>query len=268
MLDDFFIRAILASVGIAIMAGPVGCFVVWQRLSYFGDTMAHSALLGVALAFLLHINITLSVFITSMILAVGLLILQNYEKISNDSILGILAHSTLACGLLLVGFMSWIRVDLMDYLFGDILATSKTDVITIWFGCFLLIALMIKIWPILLAYTVNEELALAEVRNAKYIKFIFMILFAILIAIAMKMIGVLLITALLIIPPSTAQKFSGSPEWMAVFSSIIGIIAAIAGLECSYYYDTRSGASIVVFLFFIFLISRIIILFKNFLVNK
>lgn len=194
MLDDFFIRAILASIGIAIMAGPMGCFVVWQRLSYFGDTMSHSALLGVALAFLLNINITLSVFITSMLLAIGLLILQNYEKISNDSILGILAHSTLAFGLLIVGFMSWVRVDLMDYLFGDILATSKNDVLIIWGGCIFLIILMIKIWHTLLAYTLNEELAIAEIPYAKYIKFIFMLLFAALIAIAMKLIGILLIT--------------------------------------------------------------------------
>lgn len=264
MLDDFFIRAILASIGIAIMAGPMGCFVVWQRLSYFGDTMSHSALLGVALAFLLNINITLSVFITSMLLAIGLLILQNYEKISNDSILGILAHSTLAFGLLIVGFMSWVRVDLMDYLFGDILATSKNDVLIIWGGCIFLIILMIKIWHTLLAYTLNEELAIAEIPYAKYIKFIFMLLFAALIAIAMKLIGILLITALLIIPAATAQKFSTSPEFMAITSSIIGIIASISGLECSYYYDTRSGATIVVFLFFIFLSSRVIILTKKF----
>lgn len=268
MLDDFFIRAILASIGISVLAGPVGCFVVWQRLSYFGDTMAHSALLGVALSFLFNIDLTVSVFITAILLAVALIILQNYEKISNDSMLGILAHSTLALGLLIVGFMTWVRVDLMSYLFGDILASSKKDVFIIWGGCIIILSIMIKIWRPLLAFTLNEELAIAEIPMAKYIKFIFMMLLALLIAIAMKLIGVLLITALLIIPAATAQRFSPSPEFMAITSSLIGTIASISGLECSYYYDTRCGATIVAFLFCIFIISRIYIFIKVRLLNK
>lgn len=268
MLDDFFIRAILAAIGISIMAGPVGCFVVWQRLSYFGDTMAHSALLGVALSFLFNIDLTLSVFLTAMFLAIALIILQNYEKISNDSMLGILAHSTLAFGLLIVGCMSWVRVDLMSYLFGDILASSKKDIFIIWGGGIIILLIMTKIWRPLLAFTLNEELAIAEITGAKYIKFIFMILLALLIAIAMKLIGILLITALLIIPAATAQRFSPSPEFMAIASALIGMIASISGLECSYYYDTRSGATIVAFLFFIFIASRIAIFIKSRLLKK
>lgn len=263
MLDDFFIRAILAAIGISLMAGPVGCFVVWQRLSYFGDTMAHSALLGVAVAFLCNINISLSVFLTSMSLAIILIILQNYEKIANDSLLGILAHSTLAFGLLIVGFMSWVRIDLMSYLFGDILASSKTDILIIWLGCIIILAIMLKIWRPLLTVTLNEELALAEIPLTKYIKYIFMFLLAFLIAIAMKLIGILLITSLLIIPAATAQRFAPSPEIMAIASSAIGTIASVCGLELSYYYDTRSGATIVACLFFIFILSRVIIAIKN-----
>lgn len=263
IFDDFFIRAILAAIGIAIMAGPVGCFVIWQRLSYFGDTMAHSALLGVSIAFLFNINISLSVFITAMIIAAMLLLLQRHEKISNDSILGILAHSTLAIGMLIVGFMSWVRIDLMSYLFGDILAASKTDLLLIWLGCAFIVLVMIKIWRQLLNFTINSDIAICEQKNAKYIKYIFMLLLALMIAIAMKLVGILLITAMLIIPAATAQRFASSPARMAIISSTIGVTASITGLISSYYYDTRSGASIVVALFTIFLVSRVVLLGKK-----
>ncbi|MDN5249195.1 MAG: metal ABC transporter permease [Alphaproteobacteria bacterium] len=257
MLDDFFIRALAAAIGISIMSGPLGCFVIWQRLSYFGDTMAHSALLGVAFSFLFNINMTVTVFATALLIACSLIVLQANERISSDSILGILAHSTLAFGLLLVGFMPWVQVDLMSYLFGDILAASKKDLLFIWIGCGCICAALLIIRRPLLAMTLNEDIAFAELPKSRYLKFIFMILLALLIAVAMKLVGVLLITSLLIIPAATAQRFASSPEVMAVIAALIGTTASILGLFSSYYYDTRSGASIVAMLFVIFLISRI-----------
>lgn len=263
MLEDFFIRALLAAIGISIMAGPLGCFVIWQRLSYFGDTMAHSALLGVAFAFLFNINITLAVFVTALLVACSLIVLQTNEKISSDSILGILAHSTLAFGLLLVGIMPDIQVDLMSYLFGDILAASHQDLILIWTGCCVIGLALSFMWRSLLAVTLNQDIAFAELPNSRYLRLIFMILLALLIAIAMKLVGVLLITALLIIPAATAQRFTSSPEAMAASAATIGIAASIFGLFSSYYYDTRSGASIVAMLFIIFILSRAFYLLKT-----
>ena len=124
MFDDFFTRALIAGVGIAIIAGPLGCLVIWRRLSYFGDTLSHSALLGVTLAYAFSINITLSVFIISSVVAILLINLQKRTKLAGDSLLGLLAHSTLAIGLVLIGFLSSIRFDLMGLLFGDILAVT------------------------------------------------------------------------------------------------------------------------------------------------
>ncbi|MBT5575439.1 MAG: hypothetical protein HOJ97_08675, partial [Alphaproteobacteria bacterium] len=131
MFDDFFIRALLGGIGTAIIAGPLGCFIVWRRLAYFGDTLSHSALLGVALALLFEINITLAVFITSLVVAFSLFLLQKRRNLSSDTLLGMLAHSSIALGLVVLAFMSWVRVDLLGFLFGDILSITKTDVFLI-----------------------------------------------------------------------------------------------------------------------------------------
>ena len=142
MFDDFFIRALIAGIGIALVTGPLGCFIIWRRLAFFGDTLAHSALLGVTLAFTFEISIALSVFIISSIIALILLKLQKNTKLPGDALLGLLAHSSLAVGLVVIGFLSFIRFDIMGFLFGDILAVSTSDLITIWVGGALILFLL------------------------------------------------------------------------------------------------------------------------------
>jgi len=258
MLDDFFLRAIFAAVGIALMTGPLGCFVVWQRLAYFGDTMSHSALLGVAFGLLFSVNTTLTVFVLALIIAIALYLFQSREKLSSDSILGILSHSTLAIGLVLVGFMTWIRFDLMGYLFGDILAASQFDLFVIWGGCVVVLALLALIWRPLLVMTISDDLAKAENMRPELTRFAFMMILALVIAVAMKLVGILLITALLIIPSATARRFSVAPEIMALLAAIIGVVGSIIGLLGSFHFDTSSGPSIVVTLFVIFLLTRLV----------
>ena len=159
MFDDFFIRALIAGVGIALVTGPLGCFIIWRRLAFFGDTLAHSALLGVTLAFTFDVSIALSVFIISSIIAIILLKLQKNTKLPGDALLGLLAHSSLAVGLVVIGFLSFIRFDIMGFLFGDILAVSNVDLITIWIGGALILLILKKIWKPLFASTVNYDLA-------------------------------------------------------------------------------------------------------------
>ena len=255
MLDDFFIRAMLAGIGLAFITGPVGCFIVWRRMAYFGDTMAHSALLGVGLAILFDLNIMVSVFIIAFAIAMLLVLLQRRHTLSADSLLGILSHATLAFGLVLVAFMSWIRFDLMSLLFGDILAVSVTDLIAIYAGGALILAALMKLWRPLLAATISEDIAQAEGLQPELHRTLFMILLALLIAIAMKIVGILLITALLIIPAATARRFALSPEQMAVYAAFIGACSVIAGLFGSLNYDTPSGPSIVVASVVFFVIS-------------
>lgn len=246
MLDDFFVRALLGGIGVAIVAGPIGCFILWRRLAYFGDTLSHSALLGVAMALLLELNITLSVFIICLIVSLLLLLLQKRASLSSDALLGLLAHATLAIGLVVLAFMTWVRVDLMGFLFGDILAVSKSDITLIWLGGLVVLAGLLSIWRRLFAATVNYDLAKAEGAKPDFTNFIFMALVAAVIAVSMKLVGVLLITALLIIPAATARRFSTSPEHMAIMAAAIGSLSVIVGLNGSLQWDTPAGPSIVV----------------------
>jgi len=255
MFDDFFSRAIIAGIGLALVTGPLGCFIVWRRMAYFGDTMAHSALLGVALSFLLDINLTLGVFVVAATVSVALLLLQRRNALSTDALLGILSHSTLAIGLVLVAFMTWIRVDLMGFLFGDILAVSVSDIALIYGGGLVILVVLVMMWQPLLAATVNPELAEAEGLRPEASRVVFMLLLASVIAIAMKLVGVLLITSLLIIPAATARRLSSTPEQMAVISAVLGAAAVVGGLYGSLSYDTPSGPSIVVAALALFLIS-------------
>lgn len=255
MLDDFFSRALVAGIGLALTTGPLGCLIVWRRMAYFGDTMAHSALLGVALAFLFEINLTVGVFIAAMLVSMALLALQRRGALSTDALLGILSHATLAIGLVMVAFMTWVRVDLMGFLFGDILAVSRLDIALIYGGGALVLGLVAWLWRPLLAATVNEELARAEGMAPDRSRFVFMLMMALVIAIAMKIVGILLITALMIIPAAAARRFAATPEQMAVMASIIGALAVVAGLFGSLEFDTPSGPSIVVAALALFLLS-------------
>ena len=244
MFDDFFIRALVAGLGVAIVTGPLGCFVVWRRLSYFGDTLAHSALLGVTMAYSFQFNIALSVFIISSIIALILIQLQKKTNLPGDALLGLLAHSSLAVGLVVIGFLTFIRFDIMGLLFGDILAVDKNDLIIIWFGGGLILLVLKFIWKPLFASTVNYELAEAEGLNPDRAKAIFTILLAAIIAISIKLVGVLLITGMLIIPTAMARNISDTPQKMVVFSIIGGLLSVFIGLFSSLEFNTPSGPSI------------------------
>jgi len=255
MFDDFITRAIIGGIGVALVAGPIGCFVIWRRLAYFGDTLSHSALLGVAIALLLEMNITLTVFVLSVVVSLMLVFLQRRASLSSDALLGLLAHSTLALGLVVLAFMTWVRVDLLGFLFGDILAIGKQDLAIIWAGGAAIIGIMIYIWRPLFAATVNYELAKAEGIRPEVINILFMTIIAAVIAVSMKLVGVLLITALIIIPAVTARRFAPSPEVMAILASIIGICSVLLGLNGSLEWDTPAGPSIVVAAMGLFIVS-------------
>ena len=255
MFDDFFVRALVAGVGVALVAGPLGCFVVWRRLSYFGDTLAHSALLGVSLAVFFEVNAIISVFLVAIAISMFLLFLQKGGGLASDALLGLLSHSALALGLVAIAFMSWVRIDLQALLFGDILSVSKHDLVIVWGGGLAVLGVLAVIWRQLFAATVNEELAHAEGMNPDRTNIIFMLLMAFIIAISMKIVGVLLITALLIIPAATARKLAFNPEQMAIYSALIGVIAVCGGLFGSLQWDTPSGPSIVVMALVLFILT-------------
>ena len=257
MFDDFFTRALIAGVGIAIIAGPLGCLVIWRRLSYFGDTLSHSALLGVTLAYAFSTNITLSVFIISSVVAILLINLQKRTKLAGDSLLGLLAHSTLAIGLVLIGFLSSIRFDLMGLLFGDILAVTTEDIALVWIGGIIILGILYYIWKSIFSATVNYDLAAAEGMRPEISNLIFTLLLAGVIALSIKMIGALLITGLLLIPAAIARNLSNSPKQMIIIAILAGIASVVLGLFTSLELNTSSGPSIVVVSLALFILSLI-----------
>ena len=255
MLDDFFIRALIAGIGIALVAGPLGCFVIWRRLSFFGDTLSHSALLGVTLALSFDINIALSVFFVSSAVALVLLKLQKTTNLPGDALLGLLAHSSLAVGLVVISFLSFIRFDIMGLLFGDILAVAPNDIFIIWIGGALILLVLKIIWKPLFASTVNYELAEAEGMNPARVNAIFTILMAAIIALSIKMVGLLLITGMLIIPAAMARNLSNNPVQMVVYSVIGGLLSVIVGLFASLELNSPSGPSIITAALVLFILS-------------
>lgn len=244
MLDDFMTRASLAGIGVALAAAPLGCFVVWRRMAYFGDATAHAAILGVALSLALQMSIFVGAIVVALIMALTVTALAG-RGYAMDTLLGVLAHSALAFGLVAVSFLSGIRIDLMAYLFGDILAVSRSDLLVIWGGATLVVALIAWRWSPLLTATLNEELAYASGIDPRREQLILTVALAITVAVAIKVVGVLLIAAMLIIPAAAARSLARTPEAMALIAAVIGTISAVAGLRAAYFLDTPAGPSIV-----------------------
>ena len=257
MFDDFIIRAFAAGIGLALITGPLGCFIIWRRLSYFGDTIAHSALLGVVIAYAMNFNLIIAVFAVSCFIALSLLFLQKRTNLPDDALLGLLAHSVLAIGLVLLGILSFIRIDLMGLLFGDILSVNITDVLFVWIGGSIVLMVLILIWRPLFAETVNLELAKAEGLNTDQANELFTILIASVIAISIKIVGILLITGLLIIPAAASRNLSSTPIQMAIISSVIGLVSVVLGLQTSMIWNSSTGPTILAIALGVFILTLI-----------
>ena len=260
---ELLLPSLLAGLLLTAITGPLGTFVVWRRMSYFGDTLSHAALLGIAFGFLLNINLFYAVIFITLLLAIGLLWLESQKQLPIDTLLGILAHSALSLGLVVISLMKNIRIDLMGYLFGDLLSVTYSDLFQIIICVMLIGTLLLWQWNNFLFITVSEELAFSNGINIQFTKLLLTLLLAFTIGIAMKFVGALIITSLLIIPAATAKYYSKTPESMALIAIIIGMLSIIGGLLFSFIYDTPTGPSVVLSntcLFFISLfISRYLI---------
>ncbi len=245
-MDNFLLMALATGIGVTLATGPLGCFAVWRRMAYFGDTMAHSALLGVTLGLLLDINPGLAVTFGCLMVALALVALQQNRQLATDTLLGILSHATLALGLVAIAMLVPDRVNLMGYLFGDILAANRRDLITVWLVSLAVLMLLALLWRKLIAITVHEDLARIDGIPVAAVRTTLMLMMAAVIAISMKIVGVLLITALLIIPAATARRLSNSPEQMAVLAGVTGALSVVAGLAASWYWDWPAGPAIVI----------------------
>ncbi len=255
MLDDFLVRATLAGIGVALAAAPLGCFVVWRRMAYFGDATAHAAVLGVALSLALSISIFAGVLGVALVMALLVSGLSS-RALAIDTMLGVLSHSALALGLVAVSLLEGVRLDLMSYLFGDILAVGRMDLAVIWAGALLVLGLMIWRWQALLAATLSSDLAHASGINPDRERLILTVALAVTVAVAIKVVGVLLIAAMLIIPAAGARPLARTPEGMGLMAAVIGVGAAVAGLQASAQFDTPAGPSIVCVAAVIFVLTQ------------
>ena len=254
-MTDFLLYALLAGLGVALVAGPLGCFVVWRRMAYFGDTLAHSALLGVSLGVLLDINLNITIIAIPLTMAIGLVFVEQRGFLALDTLLGILSHSALAAGLVVISLLPDVRVDLMSLLFGDLLAVTKNDLWMIYTVAAAVMALLGLLWKQLINITVDPELAAVEGTNVTLVRTALMLITALVIALAMKVVGVLLITALLIIPAATARRVSHTPEQMAIAASLIAMLTVVMGLAMSWNLDTPAGPSVVISASLLFCLS-------------
>ncbi|CUH65194.1 High-affinity zinc uptake system membrane protein ZnuB [Thalassovita autumnalis] len=256
LLDSFMARATLAGLGVMLAAAPLGCFVVWRRMAYFGDATAHAAILGVALALGFEISIFVGVLAVALAMAVTVSTLSG-RGYGMDTLLGVLSHSALAFGLVAVSFLQGVRVDLMAYLFGDILAVGRMDLAIIWGGALLVLALVAWRWSALLVSTLNPDLAHASGIDPRREQLVLTIALAVVVAVAIKVVGVILIASLLIIPPAAARPLVRTPEAMALVAAAIGVASVIGGLQGALIFDTPAGPSIVCVAALIFLLASI-----------
>lgn len=255
---ELLLPALLAGLILAVIAAPLGCFVVWRKMAYFSDTLAHSALLGVALGVLLELNLQIAVVLFCALLALSLLLLERLPNLASDTLLAILAHSSLALGIITISLLDNVQLDLLAYLFGDILATDIDEIPTLALGACALLGLLVFSWPKLLAISAHEELARVEGIRVEVYKLLLMLMLAVVIAVAMKIVGVLLISALFIIPAASARRFANSPETMALLAATIGAGAVIGGLTAAYHFDSPAGPAIVVAASCFFVISQLV----------
>lgn len=254
-MEDFLLRGLLGGMGVAVVTGPIGCFIVWRKMAYFGDSLAHAALLGMALGFSFGTDLRLGILVACVSLSLFLLLLQTRKKLSTDTLLGVLSHAALAFGVIGVSLMEMLRVDLMGYLFGDILAVGPADLLWIYGGGAAGLCALVLIWRGLLAVTVSEELARAEGVPVFAVKLAFMLLIALVVAVGMKLIGILLITSMLIIPAAAARPFSRTPERMAALASLAGACAVAIGMWVSVRWNAPAGPSVVAAAALLFLLS-------------
>ena len=255
LIPSFLLLALAGGICVAVMAGPLGAFVVWRKMAYFGDTLAHGALLGIALGIFLSINPFITLLIACVTLALLLGFLQKQQRLGSDTILGILSHGALAAGLVCISLIENARVDVMAFLFGDLLTITPTDIYLFLLIDFIVLGSLTYFWRPLLLATLDENLAKAEGVATETLRIVLLVLMALVVAIAMRVVGILLITALFIIPAAAARPISENPEPMVIFATLIGTGSIALGLFCSYHWDTPAGPSIVLSSLLIFFLT-------------
>ncbi len=256
-MEDFILRSLIAAVGISVIAGSLGCFVIWKRMSYFSESISHSTLLGVSLGLVSGLGMHVGLIVVSVVFAGLIVVLQQRQFLSNDTILGIFSHFALSLGIVILGVVGGANTDYFALLFGDVLSINNQDIIWIYSVLVVVVTLLIIFWQRLLLLTLNEELAVSQGLNRHFYQLLFMFMIALTVSISVQIVGVLLITSLLIIPPAIARMFAWSPVSMVFQSVVISVVAVLLGLGASLFYDLATGPMIVITLGVLFIFSQL-----------
>jgi len=248
LTEPFLVRALLAGLGLAIIAAPLGCFVVWRRMAYYGETVAQAGLIGIAVGLGLSYDLTASVLGVTLAVSGLLVLLGRQQLVPFDSLLGLLAHAALAIGVIAASLVRGPQLDFMAFLFGDIFAITTGDLRWVYIGGGVALAALMALWRPLLALSIHEDLAAAEGVATERVKLVFVLVLALVVAIAIKIVGVLLTIAFLIMPAAAARPLAETPEQMAFIAAVIGMLSVAIGLFLSVSFDTPGGPSIVLML--------------------
>lgn len=256
-MESFFLIASCGGMAIASLTAPLGCFLLWRRMAYFSDALSHSALLGVVLSLIMNLPIPTGIMAISLLFAITIFLVQQRRFLSTDMTLGLIAQISIATALLLLYHFGSVRVDLMSYLFGDILAIGKDDVTMMVIGAAVILVWLYSSWPTLLITSANEDLARAQQLNPNQSQMVFLVVLAFVIAVSIKLVGVLLMTSLLLIPAAAARNISRTPEQMVLWAMIIGLLGMLFGLATSWHFNTPTGPTIVLTLAFFLIPCRL-----------
>ncbi len=243
--EPFVLRALVASLVLAIVAAPLGCIVLWRRMAYVGETLAQSSLLGVAFGLALNLDLTLSVILAAVVAALILIWFGQQKLLALDSVLGLMHHAALAMGVIAITLLKGPSIDLMGFLFGDVFAVTNDDLVWVLVGGGLVLAVMVALWRPLVRVSLHEDLATAEGIDPRFVRGAFDILLAVTIAVAMKIVGILLVMAFLIVPSVAARPLASTPERMAIIAAIVAMLGVFGGLYASLMVDVPGGPSIV-----------------------
>ena len=255
MISFFIINAVIGGLSVAIISGILGSFVLWKNMAYFGDALSHSALLGVTLGVLLHINLSIAVILIAIVFAI--VFNHNRFRYSNDTALGIISYSALALAIVLSSY-SKIKMDLMGYLFGDILDIDNKDIYCLVIYAIVIVIWLYYNWSKLIMFSISEDLLQSEGVNVKRLKLSLALILALFIAISFKIIGVLLITAMLIIPAASALSISHTPLQMVLYAIFIGCISIIGGIVLAIIFNLPTGPTIILTSLSCFIFTNII----------
>ena len=229
---------------LVFLTAPLGCLMLWRRMSFFADTMAHGTLLGVAIAGALSLPLWLGVTFLAFLL-VGVLWVLHDPRLPNDALLALCSATLLCSGLMFIQHIPSLRPELLSYLFGDLLQISWSDLPMFAIVIIAALAVLYKNWQAQIQIAIDPDMAVSEGVNAKWQRLVFMLLLALFTVLALRAVGSLLMGALLVIPALTARLLANSPKQMVIWAFVIAQIGITVGLWSCAGLDTSTGLTIV-----------------------